>query len=65
MIGTINRYSPREVVITDRALNDLRFTGTVTRERIDEWLAALPDVFPVDVRRAGNETVLISRPVGQ
>ncbi len=62
VIGTINRYSPREVVITDRGLNDLRFTGTVSRDRIDEWLAALPDVFPVDVKRAGNEAVLISRP---
>lgn len=61
VVGTINRYSQREVVITDRALNDLRFTGTVRRERIDEWLSALPDIFPVDVRRAGNETVLVSQ----
>jgi transmembrane sensor len=61
VIGTINRYSASDVVITDSALGDLRFTGTVSRERIDEWLVALPEVFPVTVRREGNETVLISR----
>jgi len=33
VIGTINRYSPREMVITDKGLNDLRFTGTVSRDR--------------------------------
>jgi transmembrane sensor len=60
VIDTINRYSHRDVVITDTAINELRFTGTVSREHIDEWLLALPEVFPVDVRRVGKETVLIS-----
>lgn len=64
VIDTINRYSHREVVITDKAVNELRFTGTVSREHIDEWLFALSEIFPVDVRRVGNETVLISqRPI--
>jgi transmembrane sensor len=61
VIDTINRYSHREVVITDKTLNELRFTGTVSREHIDEWLFALSEIFPVDVRRVGNETVLISQ----
>ncbi len=60
VIDTINRYSRRDVVITDQAVNELRFTGTVSREHIDEWLLALSEVFPVDVRRVGAETVLIS-----
>jgi transmembrane sensor len=64
VIETINRYSHREIVITDKAINDLHFSGTVSREHIDAWLFALPEIFPVDVRRVGNETVLISqRPV--
>ena len=64
VIGTINRYSHREIVITDKAIRELHFSGTVSREHIDEWLSALPEIFPVDVRRVGNETVLISqRPV--
>jgi transmembrane sensor len=61
VVGTINRYSPREIVITDKEANDLRFTGTVTEGRVDEWLNALPDIFPVSVQRAGRETVLISQ----
>jgi transmembrane sensor len=64
VIDTINRYSHREIVITDKAINELRFSGTVAREHIDEWLFALSEIFPVEVRRVGNETVLISqRPV--
>jgi transmembrane sensor len=61
VIGTINRYSHREVVITDKAVNELRFTGTVSQEHIDEWLSALSEIFPVDVHHVGNETVLISQ----
>jgi transmembrane sensor len=60
VIDTINRYSQRDVVITNQAVNEFRFTGTVSREHIDEWLLALSEIFPVDVRRVGDETVLIS-----
>ena len=64
VIETINRYSHREIVITDKAITELRFSGTVSRDHIDEWVFALAEIFPVDVRRVGNETVLISqRPV--
>ena len=64
VIETINRYSHREIVITDKAISEFRFSGTVSREHIDEWVFALAEIFPVDVRRVGNETVLIShRPV--
>jgi len=61
VIETINRYSHRDIVITDKAINELRFSGTVSREHIDQWLFALSEIFPVDVRRVGNETVLISQ----
>ena len=60
VIDTINRYSRRDVVISDQAVNEFRFTGTVSREHIDDWLLALSEIFPVDVRRVGDETVLIS-----
>jgi transmembrane sensor len=63
VIDTINRYSHRDVVITDQTVKEFRFTGTVSREHIDEWLFALSEVFPLDVRRVGNETVLISQRV--
>jgi transmembrane sensor len=61
VIDTINRYSHRDVVITDQPVKELRFTGTVSREHIDEWLFALSEIFPLDVRRVGNDTVLISQ----
>ena len=61
VIETINRYSHREIVITDKTITELRFSGTVSRDHIDEWVFALVEIFPVDVRRVGNETVLISQ----
>ena len=61
VIETINRYSRRDIVITDKTIGELRFSGTVSREHIDEWVFALTEIFPVDVRRVGNETVLISQ----
>jgi transmembrane sensor len=61
VIATINRYSERNVVITDAALNNLTFTGTVARDRIEEWLMALADIYPLQVSRAGSEAVLLSK----
>ena len=43
----LNRYSPRKIVITDPAIAQLPFTGTVFSTSIDDALQALTDVFPI------------------
>jgi transmembrane sensor len=60
VIATVNRYSMREIVVTDHELGAASYTGTVNEGRIEEWLVALQDVFPVRVTRVGGETVLLS-----
>jgi transmembrane sensor len=60
VIATVNRYSSREIVVTDREVSAATYTGTVNEDRIDEWLLALPDVLPVRDSRVGGETILIS-----
>lgn len=60
VIATVNRYSPREIVLTDQSLGSLRITGTVAEDRINEWTRALPAIFPVRVVEVSNETVLVS-----
>lgn len=60
VITTINRYSEREIVITDRELARMTLTGSVMRDHIDEWLESLPGIYPAKVSSVGDDTVLIS-----
>jgi transmembrane sensor len=60
VIETVNRYSSHAIVVTDREIAATTYTGTVNEDRIDEWLLALRDVFPVQVSRVGGETILLS-----
>lgn len=60
VVATVNRYSPREIVVTDQSLANLRITGTVAENRIDEWMRALPAIFPLRVVEVSRETVLLS-----
>lgn len=63
VVATINRYSDRELILTDAQLGDMSFTGTVYEGRVDEWLQALQEVFPIRVVTAGSDAILLS-PVG-
>ena len=60
VVATVNRYSAREIVVTDQSLANLRITGTVAEDRIDEWMRALPAIFPIRVVEVSPETVLLS-----
>lgn len=61
VIATVNRYSRRDILLTDpTALADMRFTGVVVESQIDDWIAAIPEVFPVKASIAGKGAVLLS-----
>lgn len=60
VIAAINRYSPQPLRILEPAVGEYRFTGTVEVTRIDEWLAGLPNIFPVTVNHPGDELVIAS-----
>jgi transmembrane sensor len=64
VVATVNRYSAREIVITDQTLAALRVTGTLSEDRIDEWLRALPTTFPIRVIEVSEQTVLLSPAAG-
>jgi len=64
VVATINRYSDRELILTDMKLGELSFTGTVYEGRIDEWLQALQQVFPVRVMSEGSDAILLA-PAGK
>lgn len=60
VIATVNRYSHREIIITDRELARMTMTGSVMKNHVEEWLSSLPDIYPAKLAEVGDDTVLIS-----
>lgn len=61
VIADFNRYSDNPVEIHGDALRRLRFSGTLLTDVTEEWLYALPHLFPVTVRRHGETYVIEPR----
>lgn len=61
VIADFNRYSDNPVEIHGDALRRLRFSGTLLTDVTEEWLYALPHLFPVNVRRHGETYVIEPR----
>jgi transmembrane sensor len=58
VVSDVNRYSRRKIGVAP-ALLQSRFTGTVSTANVGEWLAALPQIFSVDVVDQGSNGILI------
>jgi transmembrane sensor len=57
VVATVNRYSKRDIVLTDpNSLGELRFTGIVMENRIDDWVNAIQEVFPLKAESTGKGT---------
>lgn len=59
VIADVNRYSLREIIIGDPSLNDIRFTGTVLNDGIDNWLRGLSVAYPIKVLDSGHGAILL------
>ncbi len=59
VIEDVNRYSSREIIIGDPSLNDIRFTGTVLNDGIDNWLRGLSVAYPIKVLDSGHDAILL------
>lgn len=60
VVARINRYSPRQLEISDPSIADLRVTTTVYHDRVDAWLEGIAMVLPVRVREQGADRAVIS-----
>jgi transmembrane sensor len=60
VIASVNRYSARRIEIDGAAVGDLRFTGTVFTDRLDDWVRGLPRIFPVELREAPSEVAIVA-----
>lgn len=65
VIADINRYSRRRVIIHDAAVGDILIWGTVRTDSVEQWVEALPSLFPVSLDHdADGNLVLRARVVG-
>jgi transmembrane sensor len=59
VIAAVNRYSPTRIEIRGGDVGNLRYTGTVVAGRVEEWLAALPNVFPIEVVSRDSDRIIL------
>ena len=57
VVADVSRYTHKHIVLSNDEVSSLRFTGTVFEGGVDDWLASLPDIFPIDVAYVGDGTV--------
>ena len=61
VITDLNRYAVDPIELADQTLGDLQYTGTVFPESVNDWLAALPSIFPIRVERRAHGWLIRSR----
>lgn len=61
VIADVARYTDLKIVVAGSAA-DLQISGAIFRERIMEWIVALPDASPVVIERDGDRVIITSRP---
>lgn len=62
VLPVINHHASTQLVIDDPRVADLTYSGTVFRSHIDEWVASLPQVYPIRAVPMDDGTVtLVSR----
>lgn len=62
VIEDVNRYSDQDIYL-DEEIRQVRFTGTVFQDSVDDWLAGLEIALPVNVDRNPDGSIFV-RPDG-
>ena len=61
VVGDIVRYSDVQIEIADAAVGNLHYSGVVYHDAVREWIAALPESFPVTVVTDGTREIIKAR----
>jgi transmembrane sensor len=61
VVEDLRRYSDLQIEITDAALGELHYSGVIYHDALQEWLAALPESFPVTITKDGNREIISAR----
>jgi transmembrane sensor len=63
VVFDLKRYSNLSINIPDKQVANMGYTGSVIYDKVDDWLIALPYIFPVEVLRHGDTVVIKKRHV--
>ncbi len=61
VIYDISRYVPLHIYIQDKSVADMRFTGNIKLDSIEQWFTDLPDIFPLNIQQYGDTKVMTKR----
>lgn len=61
VIATLNRYTEHSITLEDPTLARLNYTGTIEVKSVEEWIEALPRIFPVEIQAGPEDQVKIDR----
>ncbi|WP_116809810.1 FecR family protein [Steroidobacter cummioxidans] len=59
VVASLNRYTTRPIVLGDPSLQELRFTGTVFDDSVEDWLMGVQVIFKVTVDDSHPDRVVI------
>ncbi len=59
VIPDVARYTDRQIVITDPAVEEMLYTGSVMEDEVDDWLTSLGNIFPIDIARINENRVVL------
>lgn len=62
VITDVARYTDLDLEVGAGIGSDLRFSGAIFKDGVDEWIGALPRVFPVVVENEGSRRMIAPRP---
>jgi len=63
VVADLRRYSAKDIQLSGKAVEDLRFTGTITIDKIDQWAIGLAQIYPVHVETDDRTLVIAASPV--
>jgi transmembrane sensor len=61
VIADLNRYTPDRIELVEPQLGELQYTGTVFPESATDWLASLPQIFPVRIEHTERGWLIAPR----
>ncbi len=65
VVMDVARYADKELELSGAAIGDLRYSGVVYEDAVDEWVSALPESFPVKVISEANREIIVARAVSE
>lgn len=65
VVDDLNRYAAHKIVIKDPAISNLPFTGTAFPDSLADWLDAIEQAYPVEVRNTPDGTIVLTARAGQ